>query len=358
MSDLMRVQDSIVLAIAEGLRLRLSGEEKARLGGFGTNSPDAYELFLKGRFMLQRDTEEDDLEALKLFKQATEIDPNFLDAHLAVVSTYARSAGAYASPREAAAHAEETLAKAAAIDPNNVAVRVASAHLRFTATHDWAATEREYRAVMHDPALFRTMQYHPISVFFVAIGRPDEAVALLERALVVDPGNLESRVMLGSFLLQNGRLDDALRVYADLGAEAPEDPRPLFGAADVYKRRGDFARAAESRRNAYALAGDDDAARAFTNATTEAAYGQAEITVARARLRQLEELATRRYIPAFDIARLRAQVGDREGALAGLELAATEGGYVGLALLKVDEAWDAVRTDPRFAALVRRLGIP
>ena len=63
LADLMRVQDTIVLSIAEGLRLRLSGEEKARLGGFGTDNPEAYELFLKGRFLMQDETEEDDLEA-------------------------------------------------------------------------------------------------------------------------------------------------------------------------------------------------------------------------------------------------------------------------------------------------------
>jgi TolB-like protein/tetratricopeptide (TPR) repeat protein len=357
-TDLMRVQDSIVLAIAEGLRLRLSGAEKARLGGFGTDNPEAYELYLKGRFMLHSDTEEGDLEARKLFMQAAERDPDFLDAHLAVFSTYARSAGRYAPPREAAAHADAALAKAAAIDPSNVAVRVAMAHQRFTTTHDWAATEREYRAVMHDPALLRTMQYHPISVFFVAIGRADEAVALLERALVVDPGNIESRVMLGSFLVQDGRLDEALRVYAAIAAEVPEDPRPLLGAADVYKRRGDFARAADARRRAHALAGDPDAARAFAGVTTDAAYAKAEVSVARTQLRQHEQLAAVQYIPPFDVARLHAQIGNREQALAGLEQAATEGGYAGLALLKVDEAWDSVRTDPRFAAVVRRLGIP
>jgi TolB-like protein/thioredoxin-like negative regulator of GroEL len=359
MTDLMRVQDSIVLAIAEGLRLRLSGAERARLGGFGTDDPEAYELFLKGRFLLQSDTEEDDLAAQELFMQATTRDPTFLDAHLAIVATYARSlGGGYAPPHEATARADAALAKAAAIDPNNVAVRVLRAYLRFAATYDWAGAEREYRAVMHDPALLRTSQYHPISVFLVAIGRADEAVALVERALVVDSGNLESRVMLGNFLLQAGRLHDARRVYAAISAEAPEDPRPLFGTADVYKRRGDFPRAADARRKAHTLAGDEDAAQAFTGATTEAGYLEAEVTVARAELRLLEELATRRHIPAFDIARLHAQIGDRQQALDGLEQALTEGGHVGLMLLKVDPAWDSVRTDPRFAAVVRRIGIP
>ena len=232
---------------------------------------------------MQSDTEADDLEALKLFIQATERDPKFLDAHLAIASVYARRAGGgYESPREAAIHADAALAKAAAIDPNNVAVRVAMTHQRFTATHDWAATEREYRAVMHDPAVLRTMQYHPIPSFSSPSGEPDEAVALIERALVVDPGNLESRVMLGNFLLQAGRLDDALRVYAAIGAEVPEDPRPLFGAADVYKRRGDFRACGRGARKSPCAHGEQDAARAFAGATTEAAYAKAEVTVARA----------------------------------------------------------------------------
>jgi TolB-like protein/tRNA A-37 threonylcarbamoyl transferase component Bud32/tetratricopeptide (TPR) repeat protein len=358
MAELMRVQDSIVVSIAEALRLRLSGEEKARLGGFGTANPEAYELFLKGRFLLQQDTEEGDMEARKLFIQATERDPNFLDAHLAVASTYARSTGSgYESPREAKASADAALAKAAAIDPTNISVRVAMTHRRFTETHDWAATEKAYRAIMNEPEILRTIQYHPIALFFSALGRPDEAAALVERALVVDPGNLESRAMLGNFLLQAGRLDEALRVYNAMAAEVPEDSRPLFGMAEVYRRRGEFARAGETRRKAHLLDDEEDQAAAFTKTSTEAEYTKAEVTAARARLELLQEYAKYRYVPPFDIAKLHAQVGNREEALAGLE-AALEDEYVGLIMLKADPAWDSVRADPRFAAVVRRVGIP
>jgi TolB-like protein/cytochrome c-type biogenesis protein CcmH/NrfG/predicted Ser/Thr protein kinase len=358
MADLMRVQDSIVVAIAEGLRLRLSGEEKARLGGFGTSNPEAYQLFLKGRFRMESDTEEDDIEARKLFEEAAEKDPNFLDAYLAISSTYARAGNSYMAPREAMKHADAALEKAAAIDPHNIAVRVAIAHRRFTLERDWAATEREYRAVMNDPAVLRTVQYHPISLFFVAIGHADEAVALVKRALEVDPGNLESRVMLGNFQLQAGRLDDAFRTYTAIAAEAPDDARPLFGIADLYRRRADFARAAEARRKAHELEGDADFARAFAGAKTEAEYAKAEMTVARAALRAMEERAAMGgYVPPLDLARMHAQVGNRERALAGLEGVVMDP-YAGLMLLRVDEAWNSVRSDPRFAAVVRQVGIP
>ena len=362
MAELMRVQDNIVIAIADALQLRLSGEEKARLGGFGTSNPEAYELLIKGRFLLQQDDEASDMEARKLFFQATEKDPNFLDAHLAVASTYARSGGGgYESPREAKAGADAALAKAAEIDPGNISVRVATAHQRFAETRNWAETEKVYRSVMHEPAVLHTIQFHPIALFFSAIGRPDESAALMERALVVDPGNLESRAMLGNFLLQAGRLDDALRVYNALAAEVPEDPRPLYGAAEVYKRRGDFARASQTRRKAHLLDDDEDQAAAFAKvASTEAEYTKAEVAAARARLETLEEAAKYRYVPLLDLARLHAQIGNKEEALAGLEAAvqSQEHQDVGLIMLKADQSWDSVRSDPRFAAIVRRMGIP
>jgi tetratricopeptide (TPR) repeat protein len=254
--------------------------------------------------------------------------------------------------------ADAALKKAAAIDPNNVSVRVAMASRDFAIKRDWAAAEREYRAVMDDPAVLRSVQYHPISLFFVAIGHPDEAVALVERALVVDPGNLESRLMLGNFLIQAGRLDAALRVYNDIAAEVPEDSRPLPGIAEVYKRRGDFTRAAAARAKAHALEGDEEGARLFARATTDAEYGKVELSLAREELRTYEaRLAAGKFVPLIDLARLHAQVGDREKALSELERTAADP-YTGLTLLKVDQAWESVRADPRFAAVVRRVGIP
>ena len=81
------------------------------------------------------------------------------------------------------------------------------------------------------------------------------------------------------------------------------------------------------------------------------------MAVARAELRDLQELTKQRFVSPLDIARLHAQVGNREEALALLERA-TDEDMTGLSLLKVDQAWDSVRADPRFVAVVRRIGIP
>ena len=105
------------------------------------------------------------------------------------------------------------------------------------------------------------------------------------------------------------------------------------------------------------LGGIADAGGACPRATTDAEYAKAEVAVARAELRDLQDRSRQRFVSPLDIARLHAQVGNREEALALLERA-TDEDMTGLSLLKVDQAWNSVRADPRFAAVVRRIGIP
>src|SRR5260370_22964813 len=93
-------------------------------------------------------------------------------------------------------------------------------------------------------------------MFFWARGRPDEAVALMERALRVDPGNVESRIMMADFLVQAGRLDEGLSHYKDIADAEPSEPRPLLGMAEVLKRRGAMSGAIDVLRKTYELSRD------------------------------------------------------------------------------------------------------
>jgi tetratricopeptide (TPR) repeat protein len=164
--------------------------------------------------------------------------------------------------------------------------------------------------------------------------------------------------MLGDFLLQAGHLREALDVYAKIIEEEPDYLQAYGSRAEVYKQQGDFAAAAAARAKAHALVGEQDAVRAFTDVTTESGYRQAERTVARAQLLQVEEVARTAYISPFVIARLHAQSGHGKQALDWLEKAAKDDRHVGLMLLRVDPVWDSVHAEPRFYAVVRKLGIP
>ena len=231
------------------------------------------------------------------------------------------------------------------------------AHRLFYYEWDWAKAEREYRELMTNPRVFLGEQFRPMGLFFWARGQTDESVGLMEKALRADPGDLVSRIMMGNFLAQAGRLEEAIASYrAALEAE-PSDPRPLFGLAEVLKRRGNVTGAIEARRKAYELSGEVDGATALATARTEKDYENAEVAVARYRLGELESLTKERYVSPLDLARLYAQVGEREKAFASLDAALAERSAA-LVFLKVERAWDRIRDDARFAALVRRVGIP
>ena len=358
-ADVLKMQDSIATNISDGLRLRLSNEERRTLAQHGTDNAAAYELYLKGRSLMTHDTEEDDQAARHLFEQAVQLDPQFVDARLGIATVHVRSAGnLYGPPASAWARADEELKKVLAQDPDNLPARVSLATRRFLFDWDWAAAEREFQPLIADPRrLTHTTAYHPVALYSCIRGRPEDAVTLVEEALKVDPANLESRVMLGDFLVQAGRLDEARKSYTATAALAPDDARPLFGLADILKRRGEIAGAIQTLRKAYDMAGEDFGVEALTSATTEADYERAEVAVARVRLADLEQLARDRYVSPLDLARLNAQLGERDKAFARLEAAFSERSP-GLASLKIDRAWDRIRDDARFAALVRRVGIP
>jgi len=180
---------------------------------------------------------------------------------------------------------------------------------------------------------------------------------MMERALRVVPANIESRVMLADFLAHAGRLDEAAASYKGIIASEPSDARPRHGLADVLKRRGDIGGAIDALRKAYELEEDEAGTQAMAGAQTEGDYDRALLAVARVRLERLQELRKTRYVSPLETARLHAQVGDREQALDGLQQALIERSP-GIVLLKVDRAWDPIRLDPRFATLVKQVGIP
>ena len=358
LADVLRVQDAIAANIAEGLRLQLSSDTRRRLEAHGTEDPVAYELFLKGRYLMANDTEEDDAAARALFRQALESDPRFVEARLDIAATYIRSAGnLYSPPTDAWARAEEELAAVLAVDEKNFRARVNRAVRSFLFDWNWAKAEEEFAAVSTDPRLFLSNAYHPLAIYYWVRGRTDDALAVMERALAVDPENFESKVMRADLLAQAGRLDDAVAQYTSLAAAAPEDSRPLYGLADVMRRRGQMLEAIALLRKAYEHSDDPAGIDALATARTEADYEAAEVAVARARLEELQGLAGTRYVSPLDLARLHAQVGDHEQAFANLALALAERS-AGLVHLKVDRAWDGIRADQRFAAIVRQVGIP
>jgi tetratricopeptide (TPR) repeat protein len=313
---------------------------------------------LKARYFFLKGTEEGNLEAKRLYEEATKADPKFVEARLGIASTGSSMViNGWGRPAEVWPRAAEEVAKVLALEPGNVLARAAVAHRRFYFDWDWSFCESEYRELGTDARVLRSEIFRPIGLYYWARGRNEEAVAMMERALRIDPGSLDSKLMRASFLAHAGQIDEAITEYRSVAKADPSNPDPLYGMADVLRRRGDVRGAIAALRTAYGLSEEEDGAKALAEAKTAKALEEVELAVARSRLAELKALAKERYVSPLDIARLQAQAGEREGAFTNLE-AAFEERSAGLVFLKSDRAWDRVRDDPRFAVLVRRVGIP
>jgi tetratricopeptide (TPR) repeat protein len=358
-ADIVQLQDAIASDISGALRLRLTAAEKRDLGRHGTENPEAYELFLKGRYYFWKDTENGYLEAERLFNQATEKDPNFAEGYTWAAQTGGIMAvGGFVRPAEGWARQVTGSLKALALSPGLPSARFAIACRRFFFDWDWVGGERELREILAEPVdRVGGVDMRPFALLLWSTGRIDEALATMEKARLADPGNAAYPITTGDYLQHAGRLDEAVRTYRSVMADDHSDPRPQFGLAEVLKRQGDIAGAIEALRSAFELTGEDDGVRALAKAHTEKDYDAAEVIVARVRIADLLALAKGRYVSPLDLARLEAQVEEREEAFRYLEAAFAERSS-GLVLLKVDPAWDRIRNDARFTDLVRRVGIP
>jgi serine/threonine-protein kinase len=357
-ADLVHVQDLLANGVASGLGLPLSLEEKQSLSRFGTTNPEAYDLVLHARQLFARDSEEDDLEARRLYLSAIEKDPRFVEAYLGLSGTYVRAASSgWMRPSDVWPLAAEALRKAKEIDPSHPLLQSSLVNRQFLADWDWEGTERSYREMANDPRILFGEQFRGIAIYLWARGRPDEAASLVERSLRTDPGNLESRINLADFLTHAERLDEAVAQYRAVIDTDPTYASPYYGLAQALKLRGDVTGAIAALKKAYELDAEERGTSAVANARTAEDLARAEATVTRARLADAEARARDQYVSPLELARLHAQLGDREQAFALLSEALAERSPM-LVLLKADRAWDRVRDDPRFARLVAAVGIP
>ena len=356
--DLLHVQDEIASEISAGLRLRLTEPEKRTLGGHGTENSEAYELFLKARYFIYQDTEEAYLEATRLLDQATQKDPRFAEAlSLGAGMHGALAVDGYVRPADAFGRQVEGARKALAIHPGLPDARFELASSRFWFDWDWDGAEREFHELLSEPGAATAIDVRIPALLLWSRGQTGDALALMKTARRLDPGNLALTITTADYLKKAGNLEEAAGLYRGVMEAEPSDPRAPFGLAEVLRRQGDVAGAIDTLRKAYELAGENDGVKALAAARTEKDFENAQVAVARVRLGDLEALARERYVSPLDLARFEAEVGEREKAFANLEAAFAERSS-GLVFLKVDSAWDRIRDDARFAALVKKVGIP
>jgi serine/threonine protein kinase len=355
--DLLTVQDEIATAIVnEGIRARLRPEVQQRLVRHPTNDPEAYELYLRALQHHRRDTEEDYLFARSLLQQAVAKDPAFARAYAGLASTYAVMAiDGYERPTESWPLSHRNYRRALELDPDLADAHANAASEAFFFNWDWDASDREWDRVERAPAGSVDTEYLVARALkLLATGRAADGLQIARKARERDPAYA---FIEADHLLHAGAFAEAGALYERMIRDEPADSRSYFGLAEVRRAQARFDEAIEARRRGSEAIGDRSLGELFATARGEAGYREIERAAARLQLEELTARAAEAYLSPLDLARVHAQLGDREAAFRYFEPAFADRAP-GLVFLKVDRSWDSLRDDDRFKAAVRRVGLP
>lgn len=349
--DVFEVQEQIARDIVTALSVRLTGSgAPGRLVEYGTDDLEAYQLYLKGRFLFNTRQRDGLLRARTYFQQAIEVDPSYARAYAGLADVYnTLGVFGYERPHDAFPNARAAAEHAIALDSLLAEAHAALAHQLFVYEWNWKAAGPAFeRAIALNPAYPEVRLFY--GMYLHNTRRHDEALAQLQIARTLDP-LVPTGALTGRVYVNTKQPDAAIR---DLREALELNPRldlahQVLGHA--YLQKGDYPEAVASMQRAAELSGPRDSAQL---AYIYAASGQP--TEARRIVRRLLATAPQRYLPPFHVAMAYAGLGDADEAFRWLETAYDERASFmdGLAVIT---GFDKIRGDPRFDELLQRMGL-
>jgi serine/threonine-protein kinase len=353
LTDIFSVQDSVSRKVSVALELKLTGEEQELMTKRHTADVEAYQLYLLGRYHLNRYTDEGFWKALDYFKQAIDKDPNYALAHAGVADAYNSLCGFdVLSPKDGFPKAKQAAEEALRLDEQLAEAHAALATTALLYDWNWAEAEAEYRRALElNPGSSDAHQAY--SFYLAAMGRLDEALVEARRALELDPVSPAKITTIGDAFYYARRTQEAIAEYRKT---LEMDPNFGFGYWELGRALADtgaYDEAIATLQRSIPLSGDSpDEPAALARAYALAGRRREAVKIAD----ELQRLAQRRYVAPSVIATVYAALGDRDQAFAWLDRARTERDFL-LVLLKVEPMFDGVRSDPRFATLLASMNL-
>jgi adenylate cyclase len=348
--DVLALQDEVASAIARQINVELTPDEQARSANARPVNPAAHEAYLKGRYFLNEVTEDRVKKALEQFDQAIKADPDFAPAYAGIADAYMLDDDWYFPANEVVPKAKAAAEKALQLDDNLAEAHTALAEVKFWYDLDWPGAESEFRrAIALNPSYAFA---HDLYSFALSNhGRLDEAVAESRRASELDPLSWSIPIDMATALAWQTKYEEAkgwVRKALDL------DPNVFFvqwALGWVNLQAGKPAEAIPELEKARAMDSPP-----FVAGFLGYAYG---VTGQRAKaqeiIAELNQMSSQRYVSPSCTALVYLGLGDKGRALDGLEKA-YEARSVWLTFLKEDKVFDPLRSEPRFIALLKRVG--
>src|SRR6266498_795177 len=353
LTDIFAVESEIAKTIAETLQARLTGSEKSLITKTPTVNPEAYELYLKGRFFWNKRTGADLLKSIDYFKQAVEKDQKYALAYAGLADAYVLLPpyGA-ASPSESFPQAEAAARKALELDDTLAEAHTSLGQFLLFYDLDFAGSTREFeRALALDPNYATAHHWYGGGGPLLALGQFDRAIKEGKRAVELDPLSLINNADLG-WLYFNARRYNEAEAQARKTLEMDSHfYLAHYYLGEVLQLKGQLTEAIAEYKKAAEL--NDDPFVLALLAQAYAKLGQRDEALKM--LGQLQELATRRYVTSYSFALVHIALGEKDKAIDWLERAYRDRAGPDIALIKVDPFLDPLRGHARFEALVQKI---
>lgn len=350
MRDILGIQNEVAQAIAGHIRLRLTPPQQARLAAARPVMPEAHDAYLLGRFNWNKRTRAGMMTGLGYFQKAVSLNPKDPLGYTGIADSYIFLAVfEYLPPTQAFPLAKEAVLKALALDDTLPDAHGTLAQI-YQSERDWGGTEREFkRALTLNPSY--AFGHYRYSAFLSRAGRHEEAVAEVRRASELDPLSPGTMSGLGQALLMARRYEESQQAFL----KAMEIDSNYFPAhlmlADVYDAEGMFAQSLAELQKAASLSPGDPQVPAFLGYV----YGKSGRKQDAERvLKEMKAESKRRYVSGFFVAWVCVGLGRKEEAIQWLERAEQQNDYQ-LSWISAEPVFDPLRSDPRFADLVRRV---
>ena len=354
-ADLLAVQSDIAKEVSQRLlRSQFSSEDQQKMAKGSTENPEAYRLYLKGKYYTYKLTKEGFGTGIDYFNQAIAIDSNYALAYSGLAFNYLNQEDWYLAPDEAVPKAKEAAKRALAIDDSD-----AMAHLVLgTAAHwydwDWSTAESEFkRAIELNPNSSEAYTYYG---WFLAVMRRDEqAVEEVRRSQQADPLAVFPVASIGAVYLFTQQPDKAIEVLRH-GIEM--DPNYWFSYSflgQAYVLKGEVPQAIAQYQRALELEKENAEIWSGLGHAYAVSGNKAE---AQKVLDHLKDLSAHSWVAPYNVAVIYVGLGDKERAFALLERAYQQRSYYMATFLTTDARLSSLHSDPRFADLRRRVGLP